>query len=84
MICRSGHPDYPSVPAHSNFWRDGKGKSMKAHDCMHVPACPPCHAELDTGKMGREAKQTAFDNAWREYMVWLWVNGLVCVKKGLA
>jgi hypothetical protein len=37
------------VAAHSNQLRDGKGKSIKAHDYRIAFLCDTCHAAIDQG-----------------------------------
>lgn len=56
-------------PAHSNQSIHGKGGAIKAHDIFHVPACRPCHAELDQGKtMTREEKVAVWNRAFGQYL----------------
>lgn len=56
-------------PAHSNQGIHGKGGAIKAHDCFHVPACRPCHRELDQGKtMTRDEKAAVWNRAFGEYL----------------
>ena len=76
-VCRSGIN--PSVPAHSNLQRHGRGHSHKSHDCYAVPGCIECHAWLDTGPASREAKEFAFMAALERWLLYLWRNGLVKV-----
>ena len=65
----------PSVPAHSNMQRHGRGVGHKSADCFAVPACPACHYELDYGKnMSREEKEQAWELAFERYQLWLWEN----------
>ena len=67
-------------PAHSNQMRDGKGKSIKAHDDMIAAACRSCHREIDQGMtMTRAEKFQAWDDAHRRTMHELWVRGLIQV-----
>lgn len=69
-------------PAHSNQPRHGKGGSIKAHDCFFVPACRPCHRELDQGKtMTRDEKRDAWDEAFLRTYQALWERGLIKVAK---
>lgn len=44
-----GTEDGTIVWAHSNMGIHGKGKSMKAHDCLGAELCVKCHAWLDQG-----------------------------------
>jgi hypothetical protein len=56
-------------PAHSNQEIHGKGGSIKAHDCFHVPACRSCHRELDQGRtMDRETKAWTWNRAFGLYL----------------
>lgn len=56
-------------PAHSNQAIHGKGGSIKAHDCFHVPACRACHRELDQGRlMDRETKAYEWNRAFGVYL----------------
>ena len=71
----------PTVPAHSNLQRHGRGFSYKSHDCYVVPACQSCHYEIDSGKnLTREEKEQAFTKALEEYWLYLWVNEKIVVK----
>lgn len=64
-------------PAHSNQSLHGKGGSMKAHDCFHVPACRACHMELDQGRtMTREEKFAVWNRAFGEYLPMLFRDWL--------
>lgn len=77
-ICRSGR--MPSVPAHSNLQRHGRGKDNKSHDCFSVPGCVPCHYWLDHGKDGsREEKEAVFEAAFERWILHLWRRGLIKV-----
>jgi len=47
-----------TVSAHSNQLIHGKGRGLKADDCMSVWACHRCHAHLDSGDfLSKEKKQ---------------------------
>lgn len=78
-VCESGA--FPSVPAHSNRLRHGRGTGYKAHDIWHVAACNKCHYWLDYGKSPREEKDQAFDRALESYWLWLWQENKVSVSK---
>lgn len=52
--------DAPSVAAHSNFGKHGKGTSMKAHDCFVAYLCVDCHRWVDQGM----ASQTDKEEVW--------------------
>jgi hypothetical protein len=62
------------VAAHSNQLRHGKGGGLKAHDCFIAWACYSCHAELDQGKMSKNAITGKLD---------LSALGFKCFYKGL-
>jgi len=69
-----------SVWAHSNEYKHGKGKGLKAHDCFGAIACYACHTEYDNGTtMTREQKQIAFENAKDATILWLWQNEIIGV-----
>ena len=52
--------------AHSNQLRDGKGRSLKAHDYRVASLCFQCHAELDQGSsLSREQRIEMWENAHR-------------------
>ena len=63
-----------TVAAHSNQLIHGKGRGLKADDCMTVWACHRCHEYLDTGDyMSKQEKKKLFDKAWFK-QVHEWVN----------
>lgn len=77
-VCTGGdNPEAPSVPAHSNQLKHGRGHGHKSHDCFTVPACPACHYWLDYGKASREEKQNAFDRALIAWTIYQWEEELV-------
>jgi hypothetical protein len=53
-----------TVAAHSNELIHGKGKGIKADDCMSVWACYKCHCWLDQGTASKREKAKIFDRAW--------------------
>jgi len=68
------------VAAHSNQQRDGKGKSIKAHDYRIAALCYCCHAGLDQGsKMSREERVEMWEEAHRKTMGWLFENLVIDV-----
>lgn len=68
--CESGKN--PSVPAHSNLQRHGRGAFLKSHDCFTVPACTACHLWLDfSNKATREEKDEAFMRAMERWLEFL-------------
>jgi hypothetical protein len=77
-VCTGGtNPDSPSVPAHSNMLRHGRGHGHKSNDCYSIPACPACHYWLDYGKASRQEKQAAFESGWEQWVLYCWENDLV-------
>ena len=61
-----------TVAAHSNELIHGKGKGLKANDCMSVWACYPCHTMFDQeGWKSKREKAKLFDEAWyRQVQEW--------------
>lgn len=54
-----------TVAAHSNQLIHGKGRGLKADDCMSVWACTRCHDWLDIGgEMTKRQKAKIFDEGW--------------------
>ena len=47
-----------TVACHSNQLIDGKGKGLKADDCMTVWGCYRCHTWLDQGDKSKKEKAT--------------------------
>ena len=78
MMC--GAQDGTVVAAHSNQLRDGKGRSIKAHDYRVAALCFRCHGEIDQGsKMTKEERLEAFEDAHRRTIGWLFDTGrLTC------
>lgn len=79
MAC--GVRDGTVVAAHSNQLRDGKGRSIKAHDYRIAALCFRCHMELDQGsKLSKEERQQMWEAAHRATIGWLFDNDLLkCV-----
>ena len=65
------------VAAHSNQLRDGKGRGIKAHDFRIAYLCPDCHAAVDEGKLSREEKVAMWEEAHRNTIYYLFMNGVV-------
>lgn len=60
------------VAAHSNQLRDGKGRSIKAHDYRVAAMCNTCHMELDQGKNLNKAERVEmWEEAHRKTIGWL-------------
>lgn len=68
------------VAAHSNQLRDGKGKSIKAHDFRIAYLCNTCHHELDQGKdMSKAERVEMWEEAHRKTIEWLFYTGkIIC------
>ena len=76
-----GAQDGTVVAAHSNQLRDGKGRSIKAHDYRIAALCYRCHAELDQGsKMSKEDRVDIWEMAHRKTIGWLFDNEHITVK----
>ena len=75
-----GAEDGTVVAAHSNQLRDGKGRSIKAHDYRIAALCYTCHADIDQGRMSREDKQDLWEMAHRKTVGWLFDNEHLTVK----
>lgn len=75
------HNDGTVVGAHSNQMRDGKGKSIKAHDYRVAFICFSCHTEIDQGsKLSREERVSRWEEAHRKSIGWLFEADLLQVK----
>jgi len=68
-----------TVWCHSNLYRHGKGKSIKAHDCFGATGCYACHAWLDQGKASRDEKEAVFMRGLERTLLWLWREGKIKV-----
>ena len=69
-----GCGEYPSVPAHSDMIRHGRGEGHKSHDCFAVACCPACHDRFKRSVLGREGYLEAWTAAMERYILWLWVS----------
>jgi hypothetical protein len=71
-----GTQDGTVVAAHSNQLRDGKGKSIKAHDYRIAALCFKCHYNLDQGNtLTKEERKEMWEEAHRKTIGWLFENG---------
>lgn len=69
------------IMAHSNQLRDGKGRSLKAHDYRVALLCAKCHYLVDESKeLPREQKVEIWEAAHRKTIAWLFDNNHVTVK----
>lgn len=76
-----GAEDGTVVAAHSNQLRDGKGRSIKAHDYRIAALCFSCHSQIDQGsKMSREDRVEIWEMAHRKTISWLFDNDKLEVK----
>lgn len=76
-----GKSDGTVVAAHSNQSRDGKGRSLKAHDYRIAALCYTCHAELDQGRaMSREERLNMWEDAHRATVGWLFDNDILRIR----
>jgi hypothetical protein len=67
--------------AHSNQLRDGKGRSLKAHDFRVAALCYRCHSNLDQGyQMDKEERRELWEEAHRKTIAWLFENDHLVVK----
>mgnify|MGYP003343846325 FL=1 len=67
-----GIQDGTIVAAHSNQLRDGKGRSIKAHDYRIAALCYRCHHELDQGaKLSKQERLNMWEDAHRATVGWL-------------
>lgn len=76
-----GADDGTIVAAHSNQLRDGKGRSIKAHDYRIAALCFKCHYALDQGMaLTKEERREMFEAAHRATIGWLFEMGHLTVK----
>jgi hypothetical protein len=77
-----GAQDGTVCAAHSNQMRDGKGRSLKAHDYRVAALCFKCHSELDQGRaMSREERVNMWEDAHRATVGWLFDNDIISLKR---
>jgi len=70
------------VAAHSNQLRDGKGRSIKAHDYRIAALCFTCHYELDQGnKLNKLERLNMWEDAHRATIGWLFDNDLLICRQ---
>ena len=69
------------VAAHSNQLRDGKGKSIKAHDFRIAALCHRCHHKVDAcAILSRQEKLDLWEEAHRKTIGWLFLNDHMEIK----
>ena len=77
-----GTSDGTVVAAHSNQLRDGKGKSIKAHDYRIAALCRHCHHEIDQGTfLSKQERREAWEDAHRKTIGALFEIGALEVKQ---
>jgi len=73
-----GIEDGTVVAAHSNQLRDGKGRSLKAHDYRIAALCYRCHHEIDQGSnLSGKERIMFWDDAHRKTIGWLFENNKI-------
>lgn len=73
------------VAAHSNQLRDGKGRGLKSHDFRVAYMCGRCHHEIDQGaRLTREERVAMWEDAHRETIGWLFLNGHLRVENSAS
>jgi hypothetical protein len=77
-----GAEDGTVVAAHSNQLRDGKGRSLKAHDYRIAALCYNCHYAIDQGsRMTAQERLDFWEDAHRKTIGWLFEHGYITVNK---
>lgn len=75
-----GANDGTTVWAHSNMLSHGKGRGLKAHDCMGMFLCDICHHQLDQGFLWTKEEKRELTLTWIcATHLRLWQQGLVGV-----
>lgn len=73
-----GAADGTVVAAHSNQLRDGKGRSIKAHDYRIASLCYRCHSDLDQGaSMSKQERLEMWEEAHRKTIGLLFERELI-------
>ena len=63
------------VAAHSNQLRDGKGRSIKAHDFRIAAMCYRCHTRCYQGAdLSKTERVEMWEDAHRKTVGWLFLN----------
>jgi hypothetical protein len=76
QVC--GIEDGTVVAAHSNQLRDGKGRSIKAHDFRIAAMCYRCHTRCDQGAdLSKAERMEMWEDAHRKTVGWLFLNSHV-------
>lgn len=70
-----------TVAAHANYVEYGKGRGIKAPDCLVAFLCSTCHYSLDQGPMSKAEKWEMWHRAFVRTIVRLFDQGIVQVRK---
>lgn len=77
-----GVQDGTVVAAHSNQLRDGKGRSIKAHDYRIASLCYRCHSDLDQGStMSKQERLEMWEEAHRRTVGLLFERGIIELRR---
>ena len=69
-----GTDDGTIVWAHSNKYRHGKGRGMKAHDLFGAYLCHKCHTVFDEGKM---PEHTFYCESLEDWFLCMWERSMI-------
>lgn len=70
----------PSVPAHSDMLRHGRGVGHKSSAVFAIPACPNCHAAFTRGYLGKTQYEEVWRQAHERWLQYIWDNKLIDVR----
>lgn len=77
-----GVQDGTVVAAHSNQLRDGKGRSIKAHDYRIASLCYRCHSDLDQGStMSKQERLEMWEEAHRRTVGLLFERDIIELRR---
>ena len=84
LPCQSCGIEGRTQASHSNQSRDGKGKSIKAHDYRIAALCVECHTEIDQGsRLSRDERIQMWEDAHRRTIGTLFEQGFLEVRSPL-
>ena len=69
----------PSVPAHSDMLKHGRGVGHKSGDQFAVSCCPNCHAKFTREFLGRDQYAEIWLQAHERFLTWMFENEKVKV-----
>lgn len=69
-----GVDDGTIVWAHSNKYRHGKGRGMKAHDLFGAYLCNQCHILFDNGKL---PPHTFYCESLDDWFLTMWERSMI-------